>query len=131
MSMMLAASGAALERVADVLEAVSDKRFLIGNRHGDAMRAKLVNNLMAGINLMAGAEAIALAERLGLDPKAMFDLIAVSSGQSWMFEDRMSRALAGDYAPRAATPVLTKDVRLANEAARELGIELPLSEIFK
>jgi putative dehydrogenase len=129
MSMMLAASGAALERVADVLEAVSDKRFLIGNRHGDAMRAKLVNNLMAGINLMAGAEAIALAERLGLDPKAMFDLIAVSSGQSWMFEDRMSRALAGDYAPRAATPVLTKDVRLANEAARELGIELPLGSL--
>ncbi len=129
MSIMLAGSAAALQAVDSVLEAIAGKRFVIGERHGDAMRAKLVNNLMAAINLTAGAEALALAERLGLDPKAMFDLISVSSGQSWMFEDRMSRALVDDYAPRAASPVLTKDVRLANEAAYEIGLELPLGRI--
>ncbi|MEK9775347.1 MAG: NAD(P)-dependent oxidoreductase [Quisquiliibacterium sp.] len=129
MSMMLAGDGKALDRAAQVLKSVSDKRFVVGQRHGDAMRAKLVNNLMAGINLMAGAEAIALAERLGLDPKALFDLVSVSSGQSWMFEDRMARALAGDYAPTAAAPVLTKDLRLVNEAAAELGIKLPLGAL--
>ena len=43
-----------------------------------------------------------------------------------MFDDRMPRALAGDLAPRAQAHVLTKDVRLANEAACAAGLDLPL-----
>ena len=64
-------------------------------------------------------------------PRQMFDLISVSSGQSWMFEDRMARALAGDYAPRAAAPVLTKDLTLANEAAGAAGVELPMGALAR
>jgi 3-hydroxyisobutyrate dehydrogenase len=131
MSIMLAGRREALTRAEPVLAAISGKRFVIGERHGDAMRAKLVNNLMAGINLMAGAEALALAERLGLESRAMFGLIAASSGQSWMFEDRMARALVDDYEPRAAAHVLTKDLVLANEAARGAGVELPLGALAR
>ena len=131
MSVMLAGRRDALKHAEPVLAAISGKRFVIGERHGDAMRAKLVNNLMAGIHLMAGAEAIALAERLGLDPRAMFGLIAASSGQSWMFEDRMARALVDDYEPRAAAHVLAKDLTLANEAARAAGVELPLGALAR
>jgi putative dehydrogenase len=99
---------------------------VISAQPGDAAKAKLVNNLMAGIHLMAGAEALALAERLGLDaqPDVRADLGEL--GQSWMFDDRMPRALAGDFEPRAQSHVLTKDVRLANEAAAAAGLSLPL-----
>lgn len=131
MSIMLAGRREALDAAEPVLATIAGKRFVIGERHGDAARAKLVNNLMAGINLMAGAAALALAERLGLDPRAMFELIAASSGQSWIFEDRMARALAGDYAPRAATHVLTKDLTLANDAARAAGVDLPLGALAR
>ena len=131
MSIMLAGSQEALASAEPVLAAIAGKRFVIGERHGDAARAKLVNNLMAGINLMAGAEALALAQRLGLDPRAMFELIRASSGQSWIFEDRMARALADDYEPRAAAHVLTKDLTLANEAAREAGVDLPLGAVAR
>lgn len=129
MSMMLAGSPDALARADPVLRAISGKRFVIGERHGDASRAKLVNNLMAGIHLFAGAEAMALAERVGLDPRAMLDLVSASSGQSWIFDDRMPRALAGDYAPRAQTRVLTKDLLLANALASGAGVDLPLGAI--
>ncbi len=37
-------------------------------------------------------------------------MVNASSGGSWIFADRMPRALAGDYAPRAAARILTKDV---------------------
>jgi 3-hydroxyisobutyrate dehydrogenase len=126
MSMMLAGSPATLARAEPLLAVLAARRFLIGERLGDAARAKLVNNLMAGIHLLAGAEAMALGERLGLDPARLLDLVSASSGQSWMFDDRMPRALAGDLAPRAQSHVLTKDVRLANEAARAVGLDLPL-----
>ena len=131
MSIMLAGSREALALAEPVLAAISAKRFVLGERYGDAARAKLVNNLMAGIHLMAGAEALALAQRLGLDPRTMFALISASSGQSWIFEDRMARALADDYEPRAAAHVLTKDLTLANEAAAAVGIDLPLGAVAR
>ncbi len=131
MSMMLAGDPVTLAHAQPVLDAVSGKRFVISDRPGDAAKAKLVNNLMAGIHLMAGAEAIALAECLGLDPQQMVDLISASSGQSWMFNDRIPRALAGDFEPRAQAHVLTKDVRLANEAAEQAGLALPLGALVK
>lgn len=129
MSLMLAGDPREQARVEPLLQALAGKRFVISERAGDAAKAKLVNNLLAGIHLMAGAEALALAERLGLDPKQMSALIAASSGQSWMFDDRMPRALAGDFTPRAQAHVLTKDVRLVNEVAAARGLSLPLGAV--
>ncbi|MCC2635856.1 MAG: NAD(P)-dependent oxidoreductase [Ramlibacter sp.] len=67
------------------------------------------------------ARALALAERLGLDAGRTLDVIEQSSGQSWIGSDRMRRALAGDYAPRAHVTLLQKDTRLALEAALAAG----------
>ncbi len=128
MSMMLAASEPVLRAVLPLLEHISAKRFTISSKPGDASKAKLVNNLLAGIHLVAAAEAFALAKRFELDEQQMFELICASSGQSWMLEDRVPRALQGDLEPRAAAHVITKDLTLVNAAARELGLELILGE---
>jgi len=85
-------------------------------------RAKLVNNLLAAIHLVGTAEALALAERVGLDPARMLDVIERSSGQSWIGSDRMRRALAGDFAPRAHTTLLAKDSALALAMATGAGV---------
>jgi len=50
------------------------------------------------------------------------DVIGASSGGSWIFGDRMPRALAGDYAPRAAAKILTKDLGLALDVADAAGV---------
>jgi len=121
MSLMLACSEAAFEANRALLAALSGRLFRVGTRPGDGARTKLVNNLLAGINLAGAAEALALAERLGLDPARTLDVIEQSSGQSWIGSDRMRRAIAGDYAPRAHVTLLQKDTRLALEAARAAG----------
>jgi 3-hydroxyisobutyrate dehydrogenase len=128
MSMMLAASDALLDDCETVLTALSDKRFRISATIGDGAKAKLVNNLLAGINLVAGAEALALGTQLGLDRHKLFDLICASSGHSWVFEDRMARALQDDFAPRAAAHILTKDVTLATAMADAAGYDTPLGD---
>jgi 3-hydroxyisobutyrate dehydrogenase-like beta-hydroxyacid dehydrogenase len=71
---------------------------------------------------------MALAAKLGLDLRQAADVIGASSGQSWIFDDRMPRALAGDYAPRAAARVLLKDVGLFVEVARAAGLPAPMAE---
>jgi 3-hydroxyisobutyrate dehydrogenase len=108
------------------IEALSRKVFRIGERVGDGARTKLVNNLLAAINLAGAAEALALAQRMGLDLATTLDVIEQSSGQSWIGSDRMRRAIAGDYAPRAHMTLLAKDTRLAIDAARSAGFDGPL-----
>jgi hypothetical protein len=64
-------------------------------------------------------------QRLGLDLGRTLDVIEQSSGQSWIGSDRLRRAIAGDYAPRAHVSLLHKDTRLALEAARAAGLRGP------
>jgi 3-hydroxyisobutyrate dehydrogenase len=123
MSLMVACDPAVFEAHRPLLDTLSSKVFRIGDSPGDGARTKLVNNLLAGINLAGAAEALALAERLGLDPGRTLDVIEQSSGQSWIGSDRMRRAIAGDFAPRAHVTLLQKDTRLALEAARAMGFE--------
>lgn len=126
MSLMVACDEAAFAAAAGLLATLSGKVFRVGARPGDGARTKLVNNLLAGINLVGAAEAIALAQRLGLDAGRTLDVIEQSSGQSWIGSDRMRRAIAGDWEPRAHVTLLQKDTRLAIEAAAEAGFEGPL-----
>jgi 3-hydroxyisobutyrate dehydrogenase len=128
MSMMLAGAPAALSTCAGLLQDMADKRFVLSPRPGDAARAKLVNNMLAGANLVAGAEALALAGKIGLAPRQMYDIICASSGASWIFADRMARALADDFEPRAAAHILTKDVGLAVTLADMAGHATPMAD---
>lgn len=128
MSMMIAGDAATIAGCEALLAAMAAKRFAVSDSIGDAAKAKLVNNLLAGINLVAGAEALALAMKIGLDPHKMFEIIRASSGNSWVFEDRMARALDGDFAPRAYAHILTKDVTLATGMAAAADYPTPLGD---
>jgi 3-hydroxyisobutyrate dehydrogenase-like beta-hydroxyacid dehydrogenase len=128
MSMMLAAPEQILDRWSTLLSEMAARRFVISAVAGDGAKAKLVNNMLAGANLVAGAEALALAAKLGLDTRLMFELICASSGASWIFADRMARALDDDYQPRAAAHILTKDVGLATALARSVDHPTPLAD---
>jgi 3-hydroxyisobutyrate dehydrogenase len=127
LSMMIAGSAAARRRAEPVLADVGTKRFVVGDTPGDGSKAKIVNNLLAGVNLAAAGEAMTLALKLGLDPKLVLEIVSASSGASWIFGDRMPRVVAGDYAPRAATKILTKDLSIAAAAAAEAGVPGPLA----
>ena len=128
MSLMLACEDAVFEQQRTLIGALSDKVFRISERPGDGARTKLVNNLLAGINLVAAAEVLALAERLGLAAGPTLSVIEQSSGQSWIGSDRMRRAIAGDFEPRAHMTLLAKDTRLALQAAAAAGFDGPLGE---
>lgn len=126
MSMMIAGGREALEACAEILPAMSDKRFIVGDTPGQGGTMKLVNNLLAGIHNVAAAEALALGLKAGLDPQKVFDVVMASSGGSWMFGDRIRRLIDGDKQVAAAMPILTKDVGLAMDLGKNLQSPLPL-----
>lgn len=117
MTVMASGPASARERCAGVFSAIAGRTFAISDRVGDAAATKIVNNLLAAANLAAAAEALALADALGLDARATAEVIGASSGASWIFADRVPRALDGDFAPRAAARILAKDVGIACDVA--------------
>lgn len=126
LTIMLAGHTAAIEAAQAVLVAIANQRFTISETPGDASKVKLLNNLLAGINLAASAQVLRLAGELGIKPQALLDVMGVSSGQSWMADNRLPRALAGDFEPRSYMHILTKDVTLANTMLADAGYHLPL-----
>jgi len=129
MTMMLSGDPVAIERVRPLLARITGKLFVLGARCGDASTFKIVNNLLAAANLAAAAEAMALARGAGLDLRQTFEVINASSGASWIFTDRVARALDGDFTPRAAARILAKDVGIAVTVAQRLRVDTPCAHL--
>ena len=66
---------------------------------------KMINQLLAGVHIAAACEAITFAARQGLDLERVYEVIATSAGNSWMFENRVPHVLAGDYTQRSAVDI--------------------------
>jgi putative dehydrogenase len=122
MSMMVAGATSTWLALRPLLHHLARQCFYISDRPGDGARTKLVNNLLAASHLAAAAEAMALAQRLGLDGATTLAVVNASSGHSWIGADRMARALAGDFVPRAHTTLLAKDSALALAMAAQAGL---------
>jgi len=129
MSLMLAAPQAAQEKFDTLLHDMAANVLPVSTRIGDGARAKLLNNLLGGVNLIAGAAVLAAGERMGLSGETLFKVISTSSGQSWVTDDRLPRALAGDFEPRAHAHILTKDVTLGLEMMKSAGEPFPLGDV--
>jgi 3-hydroxyisobutyrate dehydrogenase len=116
---VLAAMGANLIHVGDV---------------GSGEVAKLCNNLIAGVAAVAVSEAFRIAEGFGVDAKVLTDVIAKSSGNTWVMEHMHPvagivprSASTNDYAPGFMTDLMAKDLGLAVNAARELRIPVAVA----
>ena len=129
LSMMASGTDDAFALAREVIEATTSRCFRISARPGDGSRMKVVNNMLAAANLAAGCEAMAMASRLGLDLRQTADVVNASSGGSWIFADRIARALQNDRAPRAAVKLLAKDVAIAAALAERLRVDAPFSRL--
>jgi 3-hydroxyisobutyrate dehydrogenase-like beta-hydroxyacid dehydrogenase len=125
MSLMLAGDSGVLIKNEALLNAITTHRFVIGQKPGDAAKTKLANNLLAAINLAGASEVLAMAQAWGLNAQTTLKVMQASSGQSWIGQDRMERALQNDFEPRAHSSLLAKDTRLALEACAHLKVSVP------
>ncbi|MBV9635164.1 MAG: NAD-binding protein, partial [Methylobacteriaceae bacterium] len=99
----------------------------LGEEPGIGASFKIVNQLLAGVHIAAACEAIALASRLGLDLAKVYEVIAASAGNSWMFENRVPHILAGDYAARSAVDIFTKDLGIVADISRSEKFPTPVA----
>ena len=127
MTIMSSGTAAAYAKAEDVLAAIAAKVYRLGDRPGMGSKVKTINQLLAGVHIAAAAEAMALGIRAGVDPDALYEVIANSAGSSWMFQNRVPHILAGDYTPLSAVNIFVKDLGIVLDAARKMTFPLPLT----
>ncbi len=127
LTFMASGSPAAFARARPVLAATAGKVYELGDAAGIGASFKMVNQLLAGVHIAAACEAITLAQRLGLDIARVYEVITASAGNSWMFENRIPHVLEGDYAPRSAVDIFTKDLGIVADIGRAQKFPTPIA----
>lgn len=106
-------------RARPVLDAIATTVYELGATAGIGASFKMVNQLLAGVHIAAACEAVTFAKKLGLDLPTVYKVITASAGNSWMFENRVPHILDGDYAPRSAVEIFTKDLGIVSDMGRK------------
>jgi 3-hydroxyisobutyrate dehydrogenase len=116
-----------VDKVRPIMQSMGKNLYHIGDiGAGDAM--KLVNNMMLGINMVAVTEALVVGTKLGLKPQTMLDVIKVSSGRSFITEAKAPNfILPGKFLSGFAIDLQYKDLGLAIESAKSMGIPIPVT----
>lgn len=118
---MVGGDPSVLERHRGVLEAMGSRIVHCGEAgQGNAM--KVVVNLALFANQLGGLEAMALGVKAGLDPRAISETISSGAADSYIFRFKADKMLRRDWVPGANVDVGLKDVELAADLARDLGV---------
>lgn len=96
---------------------------------GSGQLTKMVNQLcIAGI-LQGLSEGLALGMKAGLDMDAVVDVISKGAAQSWQMDNRAKTMVRGQFDFGFAVDWMRKDLGLALDEARRLGVPLPLGAL--
>jgi 3-hydroxyisobutyrate dehydrogenase len=132
LAIMAGGEASAVAKVMPLLKAMGKQIFHVGPL-GAGHVVKALNNYLGAAGTLAGFEALLVARAFGLDPKPMLEAINASTGRNSTTEKKIARdILTGAYASGFKLALMTKDVGIAAEVARGLGLKTPfLKETLK
>jgi len=94
---------------------------------GAGSLAKACNQLVVGTTTAALAEAAELAERSGLDPAALFEVLAGGLAGSRVLDIVGPRLASRDYTPTGPAKFMHKDLSFVLDAAGATGTATPMA----
>jgi 3-hydroxyisobutyrate dehydrogenase-like beta-hydroxyacid dehydrogenase len=124
----------AFEDTLPLFKAVGRNVFHLGPV-GSGMVVKLVNNAIRTVNLYGTREGLKLAVQAGVDPKRLFDVVNVSTGQSWGSDhwerDQREVESYGRDPQNSRFSNMAKDRDIALNFAQEIAVDVPLLQLTK
>ncbi len=127
LTVMASGTQETFKRARPALGAIAATVYELGDTAGLGASFKMVNQLLAGVHIAAACEAVTFAKKLGLDLPTVYKVITASAGNSWMFENRVPHILDGDYAPRSAVEIFTKDLGIVSDMGRREKFPLQIA----
>jgi 2-hydroxy-3-oxopropionate reductase len=124
LTIMVGGSEAAFGAVRPIFEKLGKNITLVGG-NGDGQTTKVANQIIVALNIEAVAEALVFASRAGADPARVRQALMGGFAASRILEVHGERMVKRTFDPGFRIELHQKDLNLALQGARALGVALP------
>lgn len=114
----------AFDRVKPLFELMGKNITLIGG-NGDGQTCKVANQIIVALNIAAVSEALVFASKAGADPAKVRQALMGGFASSRILEVHGERMIKRTFNPGFRIALHQKDLNLALQSARTLGVALP------
>ena len=129
LAVMVGGDEAAFVQIKPALDAIGSHVVYCGPV-GNGMVCKICNNLISMGTGVLLAESLTLGVKAGVDLAVLADVISNGSGSCRRITEKLPRFLfKGNFEPGFATSLAAKDIRLATDLGREMGLSMELSNM--
>lgn len=124
LTIMVGGPQAAFDRARPLFEAMGKNVTLVGG-NGDGQTTKVANQIIVALTIEAVAEALLFAAKAGADPARVRQALMGGFAASRILEVHGERMIQRNFAPGFRIALHQKDLALALDGARSLGVPLP------
>jgi len=124
LTVMVGGPQSAFERAKPLFEAMGKNITLVGG-NGDGQTTKVANQIIVALNIEAVAEALLFASKAGADPARVRQALMGGFAGSRILEVHGERMVKRTFSPGFRIELHQKDLNLALQGAKELGVSLP------
>lgn len=98
---------------------------------GSGQHTKMCNQIAIASNMIGVAEAMVYAKKSGLDPETVLKSISSGAAGSWSLSNLAPRMIADNFEPGFYIKHFIKDMGIALEEAKAMGMKTPGLELAK
>lgn len=124
LTIMVGGPQAAFDLVKPLFELMGKNITLVGG-NGDGQTCKVANQIIVALNIAAVGEALLFASKAGADPAKVRAALMGGFASSRILEVHGERMVKRTFDPGFRIKLHQKDLGLAMQGARELGLALP------
>ena len=124
LTIMIGGPEAAFDRVKPIFEKLGKNITLVGG-NGDGQTTKVANQIIVALNIEAVAEALLFASKAGADPARVRQALMGGFAASRILEVHGERMVKRTFDPGFRIELHQKDLNLALQGAKTLGVSLP------
>lgn len=126
LSIMTSGSETIVKSFNPYFDAIGSNTFYYGEEPGNSQVAKLVNNMILGINMNAVAEGLKLGKYYNLPEEEVLNLLKVSTGDSWVVRNWSD---VSEWTADTALSVLLKDLIASYNQGIKHNVSLPFNAL--
>lgn len=130
LSIMVGGDASTLEKVKPLFE-VMGKSVLLEGPAGAGQHTKMANQIQIAGTMVGMCEALVYSKKAGLDLEKMVATIAKGAAGCHSLDNLAPRVIRGDYEPGFIVEHFIKDMKIALEESRRMGLELKGLELVE
>lgn len=124
LTIMVGATEETFAKVKPLFEQMGKNITLVGG-NGDGQTTKVANQIIVALNIQAVSEALLFASKAGADPAKVREALMGGFASSKILEVHGERMVKRTFNPGFRIELHQKDLNLALQGAKSLGVSLP------